>query len=321
MITEAKTRGPEISMPVGRPDTHTLVDRPIFFVGAPRSGTTILFEAFSAHEDLAWFSNYSHKFPRYPILSVISRLAYNNDFMGSKKQNGESAFRLPRPYAAECYPAWELCCGEKFRFDFLIDAKATESEKEKVIQLAHRIMKYQGKPRFVAKITGPTRISYLNSIFPDAIFIHVIRDGRAVANSLMKVSWWKQGGGYDRPWWRNGLTDQDFDVYQRYDKSPIVLTAIEWRRIMLVARQEAAAIDPSRYLEVRYEDALQDPFSYMDKLADFSQLPRSKKVHDYITRKTSLTDMNFKFSKDLKASDIKLLDEVIGDVNRQFGYK
>jgi hypothetical protein len=318
MITEAKIRGSQTAMPVGRPATR--VDRPIFFVGAPRSGTTIIFEAFSAHEDLAWFSNYSHKFPRYPVLSVISRLAYNNEFIGSKKQHGESAFRLPRPYAIECYPAWELCCGEKFRFDFLIDAKASEAEKEKAIELTHRVMKYQGKSRFVAKITGPTRISYLNSIFPDALFINIVRDGRAVVNSLMKVSWWKKGGGFDKPWWRNGLTDEDLNTYQRYDKSPIVLTAIQWRRIMLVARQEAAMIDPSRYIEVRYEDALQEPFSYIDKLADFSQLPRSKKVHDYITTKSSLKDMNFKFSKDLKTSDIKLLDEVIGDVNRQLGY-
>ena len=202
----------------------------------------------------------------------------------------------------------------------MINAHASESEQEKATQLAYRVMRYQGKPRFVAKITGPTRISYLNSIFPDALFIHVVRDGRAVVNSLMKVSWWKKLGGYEKPWWRNGLTDEDFKVCQRYDNSPIVLTAIQWRRIMLIARQEAAAIDPSRYIEVRYEDALRDPISCIDKLVDFSQLPRSKKVHDYIRTKSAFKDMNFKFSKDLKTHDISLLDEIIGDVNCRFGY-
>jgi hypothetical protein len=48
------------------------------------------------------------------------------------------------------------------------------------------------------KITGPSRISHLNSIFPDTlfvhiifvyiIFVHIIRDGRALANSLLKVA-------------------------------------------------------------------------------------------------------------------------------------
>ncbi len=38
------------------------------------------------------------------------------------------------------------------------------------------------KPRFVNKCPGNSvRIEFLQEIFPDAIFIHIIRDGRAAA--------------------------------------------------------------------------------------------------------------------------------------------
>ena len=297
------------------------VDRPIFFVGAPRSGTTIIFEALSAHEDLGWFSNYLHKFPGYPGLSIVSRLGFSNRLLSAKKQNGRSAFRLPLPYAVECYPAWRLCCGEKFSRDFLINAKATDVEKAKIIRLVKSVLKYHGKPRFATKITGPSRMSYLKSIFPDALFVHVVRDGRAVVNSLMKVDFWKNGGGYEKPWWKGGLTEEDMDVYRAHNNSPLLLAAIQWRRIMLVAREEAAAVDPRNYIEIRYEDALHEPFSMMDQLLDFLRLRRSSKVHDYIRHNSAFKDMNFKFSKDLRGDDVRLLNGVLGDVNAMFGYE
>lgn len=296
------------------------VYRPIIFVGAPRSGTTIIFEAFSAHEDLAWFSNYLHRFPRIPAVSLLSRLGLSNSLLGAKRQNGESAFRIPKPYAVECYPAWETCCGHKFSFDFLIDAKCSEVERDKTIDLVSRVTKYQGKVRFATKITGPSRMVYLSSIFPDALFIHVIRDGRAVANSLLKVEFWKQGGGYDKPWWSGGLTDEDYETYCRYDKSPLVLAAIQWRRIILVAREEAAQIGPDRYMEIRYEDALRDPVLTMGNLIRFSQLKDSRKVYDYIEGKSELRDMNFKFANDLSSEKLSVLNEVLGDVNTELGY-
>ncbi len=296
------------------------VDRPIFFVGAPRSGTTILFEAFSSHPDLAWFSNYLYRFPRFPVVSLFSRLAISNDLLGAKRQNGESAFRIPRPYAVECYPAWELCCGQKFRFDYLLNQKASQEEKDKVVRLVDKVTRYQSKHRFATKITGPTRMAYLNSIFPDALFIHVVRDGRAVVNSLMKVDFWKNGGGYHKPWWRGGLTEEDIELYDKYGKTPVALTAVQWRRIMLMAREEAKAIGPGQYLEIRYEDALRDPIAAMDGLFTFSHLAPSSKVHDYIRTKSAFKDMNYKFAKDLKSSDVGALDEILGDVNAAYGY-
>ena len=40
----------------------------------------------------------------------------------------------------------------------------------------------QEKPIFIHKYTGWSRMSFFSRIFPQAKFVHVIRDGRAVAN-------------------------------------------------------------------------------------------------------------------------------------------
>src|SRR6185503_19102246 len=200
------------------------VDRPIFVIGAPRSGTTVVYETLSSHQHLAWFSNLFLKFHQVPMVAVLSRLTASNRLMGAKKQKeNQSRFRVPWPHAVECYAAWEQCCGRKFRFDFLTNQVATEEERKKTVELVARVMRFHGKPRFVAKITGPSRIAYLKSIFPDALFIHVVRDGRAVVRSLMKVDFCKRGGGYAKPWWSGGLTEEDMQAWKRHEDSPLVL--------------------------------------------------------------------------------------------------
>ncbi len=42
------------------------VDRPIFFIGMPRGGTSLTFASFAAHGDLGWFSQYMDRAPWLP---------------------------------------------------------------------------------------------------------------------------------------------------------------------------------------------------------------------------------------------------------------
>ena len=44
-------------------------NRPIFLIGMPRSGTTLLFTGLAVHPQLAWFSQYTHLFPRLTPLA------------------------------------------------------------------------------------------------------------------------------------------------------------------------------------------------------------------------------------------------------------
>lgn len=295
-----------------------LLNRPIFFIGAPRSGTTIIFESFSSHENLSWFSNWFHKHPTAPIVSLLSRLTFLPISRGAKAY---SRHRLLRhfPYASECYPVWQNLCGEKFLFDFLLEKTANEIETKKTIHFIKKVMLFQGKDRFTAKITGPSRITFLNSIFPDAIFVHIIRDGRAVVNSLMKVGFWKRDGGYKNPWWTNGLTDEDMEVYENHDKSPLALAAVQWRRIIYAARNEALGISEDRYLEIKYEDFMNNPYDSMSKLLDRCALKPSSRVYNYM-RPIRFKNMNFKYTQSIRNDHIAMLNDIMGDLLIELGY-
>ena len=50
------------------------VDRPIFVVGVPRSGTTVVFNTFAARPDIAWFTQHLNYLPRWPSVTVLARV-------------------------------------------------------------------------------------------------------------------------------------------------------------------------------------------------------------------------------------------------------
>lgn len=149
--------------------------KPIFFIGNGRSGTTIISEVLSNHSEFGWLSNYSAKFPRI----------------------------------AEAYPFWQGYAGNKFLWDFLIDVKVTPLESQKINHAVQKNLFFQCKKRLLAKITGLLRIGFIRSVFPEASFIHIVRDGRAVVDSLLNVDFWKQKGGLAQPFWSGGLTKND----------------------------------------------------------------------------------------------------------------
>ena len=90
---------------------------------------------------------------------------------------------------SEAYPVWERYCGERFVYDFMLGVKATPEERERVRRLVGKLLRYQGKLRFATKITGPARIGYLASIFPDAQFVWLVRDGRDFVTSALQRGW------------------------------------------------------------------------------------------------------------------------------------
>jgi hypothetical protein len=159
--------------------------KPVFIIGPGRSGTTLLLRLMSLHPDLGWFSNWTNRFPKWPQLSIISRL--NDVEVLERVTRGRR--KWPRP--AEAYRIWNYCftgfseaasdwCGESIN-------------EEGVTRLTHLVkvhLKCHGKKRFLTKYIGWPRISFFKSIFPDVQFVYIDRDPRAVVFSYMKQKWW-----------------------------------------------------------------------------------------------------------------------------------
>lgn len=290
----------------------------------PRSGTTVIFHLFAAHPDLAWFSQLHERFPAVPALALLSRVADLSP--AARKAITASDERRPwreklRIGPSEAYEVWDRCCGEKFRYGFLLGEQADAAERSRTRKMVAAVARYQGRARFSTKITGPARVGFLSSIFPDAIFVHVIRDGRAVVHSLLQVGFWRDTFRLRAPAWRGGLTERDLDRWRAAGESPLALAALEWSAVVASARREAASLAPGRYAEVRYEAFVGDPDSTIARILEHCQLDDSARHRVLLERRIELRDRTDAWRQRFDMDERRILDGLIGERLAELGYE
>jgi Sulfotransferase family len=117
----------------------------------------------------------------------------------------------------------------------------------------------RGKPRWGDKTPAYlTNIAEIGAAVPEARFVHLIRDGRDVALSILRMP------EADRPM-RNPDT--------------VGLVATRWSRRIGRARRQAAGLP--HYLEVRYEELVADPESALRHVCEFVELDYLPELLDY----------------------------------------
>ena len=181
------------------------LQKPVIFIGSGRSGTTIISEIVFRHESLAWPSNYQVMFPAVPQVNML-RILFENKLwhLQGQKQQLNDVSKLNKYFfkPAEAYDFWEYITGKRINFSrgFLLNEKAAPEEAEKIRSAFTKLINYQRKERLAFKITGPSRIGYLHSVFPDAIFINIVRDAVPTIKSWLNVDFW-QDKGKNQLWW------------------------------------------------------------------------------------------------------------------------
>jgi hypothetical protein len=289
----------------------------------PRSGTTLLFATFAAHPRLGWFSQYQDRFPSLPGVAALRRAA--DLAPGARKgvRRHTDARRLAQTLQiapTEAWAIWERCCGEKFSFEYLRETTATPEERECLRRRVRRTLRLQGKKRFATKITGPARIGYLSSVFGDATFVHVIRDGRAVAESLMRVPFWKDTFRLNFPAWRGGLAAPDIAAWRERGSSPLELAALQWREVTSGARDEARELAPGHYHEVRFEDFIRRPHETIDDILGASDLEIAPEVHHYVDTRVEIKNLSDAWRERIAPAETETLESLCGGLLEELGY-
>lgn len=131
---------------------------------------------------------------------------------------------------------------------------------------AHR----QGKSRYGDKTTYARSVPLLAESFPEARFLHVIRDGRDVALALVDVEW---------------------------GPASVVGAALLWRRHIESARAAGLKLGGQRYKEVRYEQLIDDPRRVLESVCEFLSLDFRPEMLTYFTHADSLMANSF-YSRD-----------------------
>jgi hypothetical protein len=284
---------------------------PIIIVGAGRTGTTVFHRMLSEHPHLAWLpGRISSRFPERLELGRLVMKGLDYPVLGDLLK------RRVRP--GEGYPFWEHHCkGFSAPYRDLLAEDVTDKARIHLPRTMANILT-EKRSRLLLKITGWPRIGFLSEIFEDARFIHVMRDGRAVANSMLNVYFW-QGWKGPQNWGWGELSPTQEDEWKEHGQSFVVLAAIQWKILMDAMEKAKSTISSERFLEIRYENLCSDPVGQFQKVTQFCALEWTggfeRQIHKYQPRNS-----NDKFKYDLTAKQQSDLEEVLSDYLMRYGY-
>ncbi len=151
----------------------------IIIHGPGRSGTTLLNNILSMHDDLGWISNLVNKYPKYLSLTLLNRL---QDYSFFEKYSREKR-GFPRP--TEAYNFWQHYFPNFNKKDY----KLNHQDSNKTQQTINTIVKLSGKKRFVFKITGESRHKTIDELFDNPYIIWIDRNPKSVIMSYYKQRW------------------------------------------------------------------------------------------------------------------------------------
>jgi len=268
------------------------------------------------HPDLAWVAQYQNAFPHRLATSLYHRI-YDIPVLGKRLRLKDSRY-LPRA----CEP-WRFWTTHLKRFRQLAGGAEppkppapddmTEEEVRHIRRVIRALCRYQGKKRFLTKYTEFARIRYLRKAFPDAQFIHILRDGRAVVNSFHnKVRSGEFGNWAEREWWAAALPDEWRRSFQETHYTPVGLLGYLWKYFVSLIRQEAAGLSSHEYLEVRYTDLTGSPQAALRRILDFCGLRMTRRFAWCLDR-TQVSSADYKWKQELGAPERRLLEEIFGE--------
>jgi hypothetical protein len=213
---------------------------PIFVVGCPRSGTTLLRLMLDAHPEVA-IPPESHFIPG--VWRVRER--YGSGVAFDAERMARDVFKTLR------FKDWRLPPEG-------VLAQIRSSEPRDLAAAIEAFFlayaKAHGKPRWGDKTPGYSiDMPLIAGLFPDARFVHLIRDGRNVALSLMEVP---------RP------------------PRSFAEAAQVWKHRIDIARRDGATLGDA-VLEVRYETLVDDPESVLKEVCAHASLDFTPVMLDY----------------------------------------
>lgn len=193
------------------------------------------------------------------------------------------------------------------------------------------------------------RCGFVHEIFPNAKFVHIIRDGRDVAasaslrwNAKLDVGYILRKAKYvppsDLPYYaskylgsriykllsgksRLSTWGPKFDGMQEaFQENELpVGCAIQWKRCVEAAISQLGELDPSQVLTIRYEKFTANPSQGLKEVSDFLGVNVEAVVLQELTKGVSVKSVG-KWKKQLSESQVQEIEKVAGDLLTKLDY-
>ncbi len=271
--------------------------KPIFIVSAPRSGSTLLRLILDAHPNIAipspaWLYEYIR-----PYLYSFGDLGRESNF----RELVRDMIEMPT------IGRWPV----EFAVDEVVAACPARSFKAVYEYLHVRDASAKGKSRWGEK--SPRNSYWIDEIkadFPDAQFIHIVRDGR----------------------------DMAIDISQSVSMRPcsVLMGAQYWQHYVTAIRDSFTRLDPADRYEIKYEALCADPKAELSALCEFlgeefdsamlrhhesnSTKAWAANAQHGSTGRPITTEYCELYKRRLPERDVRVLEGAIAELLREYGY-
>ena len=216
----------------------------VFLVGAPRSGTTMLQSLLASHASIISFPE--TKFFHYLLYEPLSQ---------SFPDRLEKFFidEIKRPELLNNFCGYQSGVEKAHGFIKILDNLAEEQAKSIWVEKTPEHIYF---------------IDYLENLLPDALFIHILRNGIDVIASMYDAS-------RKSPEAWGGIWDLEFCIER-------------WQEAILISNQY---VDKHNHILVRYEQIVENPQRVLSKIFQFIQVDYDDSIlnnYKEIAKKLSL---------------------------------
>jgi hypothetical protein len=287
-----------------------------FIVGTGRCGSSLIHEILARHEDIGFISNIDDNLSRLNLKGRWNNQLFRTPLGRLTRKGSLLKFAPSEAYkliARQISPIYESSDRD------LAAGDVTPWLERHFVSFFEARQRAQGRPLFLHKYTGWSRMGFFGQLFPEARFIHIVRDGRAVANSWLQMRWW---GGYRGPenWLWGGLPQPYDTEWSENNRSYTRLAGIGWKVLMDSYERASREVSPDRYLEVRYEDFLADPQTTIKSILAFLELAWTPAFGRHFHKQQIYRSRSNAFEHDLSPTQLAELEESLGDKLVKYGY-
>ncbi len=225
--------------------SNLVFERPIIILSAPRSGSTLLYETLIRHSEVVSIRNESHA-----VIETIEALhPYSKQFSSGELDSTDATTAISKEIK------------RRFAINLKDNTGGSVAQGSRV--------------RFIEKTPkNALRISFLLALFPDALFVYLVRNPDENISSIMQA--WQSNRfityphlpGFDQHW--SLLLPAG---WQHLKGKPLAnIAAFQWQQANVKILAGLSELGTDRVLAVNYQTLINNPQQVIGRICDFAGL-------------------------------------------------
>lgn len=235
----------------------------IFILGAPRTGSTVLYQAMAHAFALPYIANFTNDhFAETPIVGLAIQKSVPV-IVGLESAYGKAAGNFQTSEGSAVLMHW-FGGGHP---SALVSARILDGREPHMLSTFHAAERLFGQPLLIKNPWNCFRVADLSRALPGARFVWLRRDIVAAARSDLAARWATKGT--DTEW--NSATPENYEkLRQLLPAEQVVENQFEFNRAIATALDSVGA---ARFVEVWYEDFLHAPADVLASISARLGLP------------------------------------------------